>query len=230
MPSTERDIAALQRRLGHQFSDPQLLRRALTHRSAASRDIDSNERLEFLGDRVLGLTIAEMAYRRWPEETEGSLNRRLVAAVRAEALAEVALDLDLGRYLAIDKGEEEQGGRTNPTLLADACEAVIAAIYFDAGLPAAQSFVERNWAHRLDRLTKPPKDAKTALQEWAQGRGLPLPEYVEVRRSGPDHSPQFEIEVRVKGQAVMRGAGGSKRLAEQAAARALLTSIGGEDD
>lgn len=230
MPSIDRDIAALERRLGHAFSDRGLLERALTHRSAAARDVDSNERLEFLGDRVIGLAIAELVYSRWPEESEGGLNKRLVSAVRAEALAEVAQELGIGQYLRIDRGEEEQGGRANPTLLADACEAVIAAIYLDAGLGAAQAFVQRNWSPRLERLSKAPKDAKTGLQEWAQARALPLPEYVVVSRSGPDHSPHFVIEVRVRGLDAMRGEGGSKRLAEQAAARALLGAIGGEDD
>ena len=212
---------------GHRPSDIEPFERALTHGSQAAANY---ERLEFLGDRVLGLVMAEALLAADPEAAEGLLAPRFNALVRKETCADVAREIDLGVVLKLGRSEMLSGGRRKEALLGDAMEAVIAAVYLDAGFEAARDVILRLWGARVTAVEADARDAKTALQEWAQGRGLPLPEYVEVRRSGPDHSPQFEIEVRVKGQAVMRGAGGSKRLAEQAAARALLTSVGGEDD
>ena len=230
MPWNEEALDRLQDRLGHRFSDRDLLRRALSHRSGVSEAAASNERLEFLGDRVLGLCIAELVYARFPEEPEGVLNKRLVAAVRAETCTEVAEALELGAMLLLDKGESAQGGRENPSLLADACEAVIAALYLDGGMAVARDFVRQHWAERLDRTGGPPaRDAKTALQEWAQGRGLPLPTYAQIGRTGPDHAPAFVVEVTVQGLDPARGEGRAKRDAQQRAAANLLQRIGVDD-
>ena len=214
-------------RLGHDFARPELLVQALTHPSAAGRGgaRSSYERLEFLGDRVLGVVIADLLLHRFPRENEGALALRLAQLVRRETLAEVARDLDLGHHLRLAKGEEAAGERDNPALLADACEALIGALYLDAGLEAARAVIEPRWAPRLEAAGKPPQDAKTALQEWAQGRGLPLPEYREVARTGPAHAPHFTVEAWVEGQAPEPGEGRSKRLAEQAAAERLLARL-----
>lgn len=227
MPWSETDQAGLQDRLGHRFADPALLARALTHRSQAATPADSNERLEFLGDRVLGLLIADLLCTRFADETEGALAKRLVALVRAETLADVAREIDLGEALRIDRGGEEQGARDNPTLLSDACEAVIAALYLDGGLEAARGFVLRYWDKRLAAIDEPPKDAKTALQEWAQGRGLPLPVYEITDRGGPDHAPVFTVRVSVRGLDPATAEGPSKRVAEQKAAARLLDGLSG---
>ena len=215
----------LAERLGHAFGRPALLREALTHPSAADRAQRSYERLEFLGDRVLGLIVADLLLARFPKEPEGALARRLAALVRKETLAEVAETQDLGAYLILAKGEREAGEDANPGLLADACEAVIGALYLDGGLEAARRFVEPLWAPLLEADRTPPQDAKTALQEWAQGRGLPLPSYRELRREGPPHDPVFTVEVTVAEEEPEAGTGRSKRLAEQAAATRLLTRL-----
>ncbi|MFQ5773311.1 MAG: ribonuclease III [Kiloniellaceae bacterium] len=222
------DWDALGARLGHRFARPELLVQALTHPSAASRGgagEESYERLEFLGDRVLGLIVADLLLRRFPHESEGALALRLAELVRRETLAEVARDLGLDGYLRLAKGEEAAGERRNPALLANACEAVIAGLYLDAGLDAARALVEPRWTPLLEAAQRPPQDPKTALQEWAQGNGLPLPEYRVVARAGPAHEPYFTVEVRVVAQAPERGEGRSKRLAEQAAAQRLLARL-----
>lgn len=208
---------------GYAFRDEALARLALTHRSASGRArTQTYERLEFLGDRVLALVIADLLYESFPDEDEGSLAKRLVALVRRETLADVARGLGLPPLIEMSRGEEDAGGRDNPATLADVCEALIGAIYRDGGLRAVRAFIRRNWLDRMASTEKPPKDAKTELQEWAQGRGLDLPEYREVGRSGPDHSPVFTIEVVVVGFPPVRGKGPTKRAAEQLAAERLL--------
>lgn len=222
-------------RLGYRFHEPALLREALTHTSAAGRQaaagvvagVASYERLEFLGDRVLGLIVAELLYRRFPEEPEGALARRLAALVRREALAEVADTLDLGAHMILAKAELEAGEGANPGLLADALEAIIGALYLDGGLTAAGGFVAPLWRPLIEADRTPPQDAKTALQEWAQGRGLALPAYREVGRAGPPHEPLFTVEVAVEGTPLASGRGRSKRIAEQAAAADLLDRLTG---
>jgi ribonuclease-3 len=226
------DPAALAKCLGHDFERPELLVRALTHPSAANRRgavDDSYERLEFLGDRVLGLIVADLLLDRFPHEAEGALAVRHAELVRRETLAEVAGEIGLERFLRLAKGEEAAGERSNPALLANACEAVIGALYLDAGLEAARAFVEPLWTEHLEAPARPPQDAKTALQEWAQARGLRLPHYREIGREGPPHEPHFTVEVEVAGQEPTRGEGRSKRLAEQVAAARLLARIRGED-
>ncbi len=216
----------LARRLGHRFENPRLLREALTHPSAAGKPAQSYERLEFLGDRVLALIVSDLLLARFSREAEGALARRLAALVRRETLAEVAEAFGLGECLILAKAEQESGANANPALLADACEALIGALYLDGGLEAARAFVEPRWTPLLEAERTPPQDAKTRLQEWAQGRGLPLPAYRERRREGPPHEPVFTIEVSVVGHRPAEGEGRSKRLAEQAAAKRLLNRLG----
>lgn len=212
--------------IGHSFSDAALLQQAVTHRSFGNgRGSQHNERLEFLGDRVLGLVIADLLYSRFPEEAEGALARRHAALVRKEALARVAEKIGLSAFLRMSRGEEDAGGRSNAGMLADACEAVIGAAYLDGGLAPVQAFIRANWLPLLEESSAPPKDAKTALQEWAQQRGLPLPEYGTLETSGPDHSPVFRIQVSVKGYPPESASGNSKRVAAQVAAQALLKRL-----
>ncbi|UCH73139.1 MAG: ribonuclease III [Rhodospirillales bacterium] len=211
--------------IGHRFNDPALARRALTHRSAGGRADETYERLEFLGDRVLALVVADMLYDAFPLEDEGALAKRLVALVRRETLAAVAMRLAVAPLIRLSRGEEEAGGRENPAILADVCESLIGAIYRDGGLGAARNFIERHWSALMEGTTEPPKDAKTSLQEWAQGRGLALPAYRQVARSGPDHAPRFTIEVSVGDFPPEIGMGPTKRSAEQSAAERLLARL-----
>jgi ribonuclease-3 len=220
----------IERRLGHRFADPALLTEALTHSSATGRRARrSNERLEFLGDRVLGLVIADLLIVRFPHEGEGALSRRHAALVRREALAEVAGELGAGQWLVVGRSEEDAGGRANPALLANVMEALIGAVYRDGGLVAAEGLIRRHWLARLDAMGTPPRDAKTGLQEWAQSRALGLPTYEVVATVGPPHAPSFEVAVAVADFAPARAIAGSKRAAEQAAAEQLLASLEGTD-
>lgn len=223
-----RDPAALEQALGHRFRDPNLLRQALTHAGAGHgrRGALDNERLEFLGDRVLGLVIAELLIQRFPGAREGELGPRLTALVRREALAEAADAIDLSACLVLAPADKAAGAARRPKLLADACEAVIAALYLDGGLDAARSFIHRHWQPLLDRVATKPIDPKSALQEWAQGQGKPLPVYRLVRASGSAHAPLFEVSVEVAGQEAAAAQGPSKRAAEKAAAIALLQRLG----
>lgn len=223
-----RRFAHIEERLGHHFSDALLLQQALTHPSACVRGqaiTKSYERLEFLGDRVLGLVVADMLLRAFPKESEGAMAKRFTALVRKESLARVCLQLSLQKEIILAKGEEESGERTNPSLQSDVCESIIAALYLDGGFVAAQAFVERLWRPLLHEEIEPPQDAKTALQEWAQARGLPLPKYKEKGRSGPAHDPLFAIEVSVVGEDSVTAEGTSKRKAEQKAAVQLLNDL-----
>ncbi len=220
--------AALEKALGYKFKDRALLRRALTHSSVRSqRDgTGDNERLEFLGDRVLALAIAELLVEIDPEATEGDLARRFNRLVRREACAHIARDLGLGTVLILSTSESDSGGRDKDTILADACEALLGALFIESGFEAARATVRRLWAQLANGSPRATPDPKSALQEWAQGQGFALPEYVEVGRSGPDHAPRFTAEVRVGRLNPARGEGANKRAAEQAAASALLRQKG----
>ena len=223
-------LAALARQLGHEFADPTLLAEALTHPSETrleGRRRVNYERLEFLGDRVLGLAVADLLLRGFPDEDEGKLARRFAALVRQDALVQVAAALGLGAHVRAARGESEDAQRAQAGSLADACEAVIGALFLDGGWPVARQFVERHWTPLMTAEHRPPKDAKTALQEWAQGRGLGLPHYEVVASVGPDHSPSFSVRVRVEGApaGAATATAGSKRSAERAAAEALLATI-----
>ncbi len=221
------DLKKLETRIGHRFSDVELLVRALTHSSAAvMAGVRDYERLEFLGDRVLGLVIADVLLKRFPSEPEGDLAVRLNALVRAETCTEVARELDLSAFVRLTPGEEKAGAGDRSSVLADICEALIGALYLDGGLEVARLFVERYWLSRLEGMKRPPRDAKTELQEWAQSRKLGLPKYTEVSRSGPDHAPEFEVKVMIADIAPVVASGSSKRAAEQAAAEAMLLREG----
>lgn len=219
------DMTAFAARLGHGFANPDLLIRALTHPSFGSPTRADNQRLEFLGDRVLGLVMAEALLKADRAAAEGVLAPRFNALVRKEMCAEVARACDLGVVLKLGRSEMKSGGRRKEALLADAMEAVIAAVYLDAGFDAARDMVLRLWGDRIARVEPDARDAKTALQEWAQARGAPPPSYVELARSGPDHAPVFVIEVRLTSGETARGEASSKRQAQQVAAKALLARL-----
>lgn len=212
-------------KLGYRFRDSGLAQTALIHRSAAAQREGTYERLEFLGDRVLALVIADLLYEAYPAEDEGALAKRLVAMVRRETLAEVASSIGLAPLIRLSRGEEDAGGRENPAILADVCEALIGAIYRDGGIEPARTFIRDNWTALMSAIVKPPKDAKTTLQEWAQGQGMELPEYTELSRSGPDHAPVFVIQVTVDGLPPEQGEAPTKRTAEQIAAERLLRRL-----
>lgn len=213
----------LEQRIGYQFKQPQLLTLALKHPSISKGQ--SNQRLEFLGDSVLGLVIARLLYDMYPEEQEGELARRQAALVRGETLTKIARDLRLGEAIDITASEAQGGGRDNPSNLEDALEALIGAIYLDGGLEAAEAFIMPRWVEIARHTAAPPKDAKTTLQEWAQGRGLPVPTYTLIEHSGPAHAPIFTIEASLPGYAPASAKAASKRQAEQTAAGMLLEQL-----
>ncbi|HXQ83842.1 MAG TPA: ribonuclease III [Xanthobacteraceae bacterium] len=224
-----RGASVLEDRISYRFSDAAMLECALTHISAlkgARNRAGSYQRLEFLGDHVLGLVISDMLYRAFPKADEGELSRRLADLVRKETCAEIARTIDLGAAIRVGSSEANAGARTRPAILADVCEAVIGAVYLDGGYKAAEGLVERLWQVRMSAKTQPLRDPKTVLQEWAQARGLPTPAYREVARSGPDHSPEFRVAVQLPAFAPAEGSGRSKRAAEQAAAAAMLAREG----
>lgn len=218
----------LERRLGYQFKEPSLLTQALTHASVRTQKKPGldNERLEFLGDRVLGLAAAELLSEIYPVASEGDLARLFNKLVRGETCAQVARDIGLAEYLVLGDSENESGGRDKVRILADAIEAVLGAIFKEAGFEIAREVVRRHWSSYSGETAEKAVDAKSALQEWAQGQGLDLPRYIEISRHGPDHAPRFMTEVRLSGQTSARGEGTSKRAAEQAAATALLVKEG----
>jgi ribonuclease-3 len=223
--SVAKDIES---RIGYSFSDSALLASALTHVSALKSPTDraaSYQRLEFLGDHVLGLAVSDMLFRAFPKGDEGELSKRLADLVRRETCADVArtLGLDEGIKLGAVGGA---GERLRKSVLGDICEAVIGAIFIDGGYQAAAEFVERAWSDRLRKPMRALRDPKTVLQEWAQGQGLPTPTYREVERTGPHHDPRFRIEVALPGLKPAEGIGASKRTAEKAAALELLTREG----
>ena len=216
------DLLAFQSRIGHVFRQPELLLRAVTHASLGSATRPDNQRLEFLGDRVLGLVMAEALLAADTGASEGQLAPRFNALVRKETCAEVAREVGLGDVLKLGRSEMISGGRRKEALLGDAMEAVIAAVHLDAGFEAARALVLRLWGGRIGQVEADARDPKTSLQEWAQGRGMPPPAYLEVARSGPDHAPVFTVRVTLASGAAAEATAGSKRAAEQAAARDLL--------
>lgn len=219
------ELTEFQVRLGHTFADPSLLIQAVTHASLSSDTRGDNQRLEFLGDRVLGLTMAEALYKVDPSASEGQLAPRFNALVRKETCAEVAKSIDLGAVLKLGRSEMLSGGRRKDALLADAMEAVIAAVYLDAGFAVATETVLRLWGDRITTVKSDARDAKTALQEWAQARGMAPPKYIEVARSGPDHAPIFTIKALLEDERSETAEAPSKRAAEQDAARRLLSKV-----
>ncbi|MEZ5936306.1 MAG: ribonuclease III [Alphaproteobacteria bacterium] len=220
--------ARIEEWVGHRFSDDSVLTEALTHPSATRRGRHAprnNQRLEFLGDRVLGLIVAHLLIARFPNEEEGPLSRRHAALVRRETLADIARSFGLGDLLTFARSEEAGNGRDNPSILADALEALIGALYLDGGLEPAERFIRGRWDAHVRRMGQPPRDAKTALQEWAQSRGLSLPAYTLIDTSGPAHAPLFKVKVTLADFPAMTASASSKRQAEQAAAKALLEAV-----
>ncbi|PVA06376.1 ribonuclease III [Thalassorhabdomicrobium marinisediminis] len=222
-------LRAFQDRLGHSFAKPELLIRAVTHSSMSSPHRDDNQRLEFLGDRVLGLVMAEALLKADPTAPEGLLAPRYNALVRKEACADVARQIQLGDVIKLGRSEMLTGGRRKEALLGDAMEAVIAAVYLDAGFEAAQARIIALWGDRIENVEADARDPKSALQEWAQGQGEEPPKYVEIDRDGPDHAPVFTIEARLQSGPAEQARAPSKRQAEQAAAKALLARVQGDD-
>ena len=236
-PSTEakapkrrrRGTGEFEERIGYRFKNPALLEQALSHISALSgarNRAGSYQRLEFLGDHVLGLIVSDMLFGAFPRADEGELSRRLADLVRKEACADVARSIALGSVIRLGASEDNAGGRNRTAILADVCEALVGAVFLDGGYPAASSLIERLWEERMRTPVRPLRDAKTILQEWAQGRGLPTPSYREVERRGPDHDPEFRVTVELPNRAPAEGLGRSKRAAEQAAAAAMLMREG----
>jgi ribonuclease III len=228
MSRKAKDRAALEERIGYKFADKTVLERALTHISALSGGSRTNsyQRLEFLGDHVLGLAISDMLYGAFPKANEGELSRRLADLVRKETCAEVARTMELGPALKLGSSESNAGGRLRTTILGDACEALVGAVFVDGGFAAAEKLVARFWEERMLKPLRPLRDPKTMLQEWAQARGLPTPAYQELTRTGPHHKPKFNVAVMLPDRPPAEGTGASKRAAEQAAAAAMLTRVG----
>lgn len=214
--------------IGYRFADRALLAQALTHISAVppERRNGSYQRLEFLGDRVLGLVVSAMLYAAFPTAEEGELSRRLAGLVRRETCAEMAADWNLGPAVLLGESEAKSGGRTKPAILADVCEAVIGAVFLDGGYPAADAVIQAAWRPRMQQPIRPLQDAKTALQEWAQSLGKPAPVYRENARRGPAHRPEFTVGVDVEGVGNAEGVGTSKRVAEQVAAETFMQKHG----
>jgi ribonuclease-3 len=230
MSRKAKDRSALEERIGYQFADKALLERALTHISALSggpqNRVASYQRLEFLGDHVLGLVISDMLFRAFGKANEGELSRRLADLVRKDACADVARAMELGPELKLGNSESQAGGRKRATILADVCEALLGAVFVDGGYTAAAQVIETFWKPRMMRPVRSLRDPKTMLQEWAQARGLPTPAYKEVSRTGPHHDPKFRVAVSLPERPAAEGTGGSTRAAEQAAAAAMLAREG----
>jgi ribonuclease III len=228
-----RSLSEFEQRIDYQFADPEQLEQALTHISAlggARNRAGSYQRLEFLGDHVLGLVVSDMLFHAFPTADEGELSRRLADLVRKEACAEVARSIELGAAIRLGASESNAGGRSRTAILADVCEALIGAVFIDGGYDAAAALIQRLWEQRMRTPKRPLRDAKTMLQEWAQARGLPTPAYREVERKGPDHDPEFRVTVELPDRTPAEGIGRSKRAAEQAAAAAMLTREGVESE
>ncbi len=224
------DLLAFSSRLGHRFAQPELLLRAVTHSSISSQTRPDNQRLEFLGDRVLGLAMAEALLTADKSASEGQLAPRFNALVRKETCADVAREIGLGDVLKLGRSEMMSGGRRKDALLGDALEAVIAAVFADAGFEAARDCVRRLWSTRITAVDADARDAKTSLQEWAQARGMSPPNYIELGREGPDHQPIFTVELRLENGTTEVARSGTKRAAEQAAAKALLARMEAQKD
>jgi ribonuclease-3 len=227
--SSKAATSAIEGRIGHTFADPALLVTAMTHVSAlkpSHKRAESYQRLEFLGDHVLGLIVSDMLYRSFPNADEGELSKRLADLVRKESCADVAKVLGLADDIKLGAVGAGASARLRKSVLGDICEAVIGAVFLDGGYDAAKQFVETNWTERMKKPRQPLRDPKTVLQEWAQGKGLPTPVYREVERTGPHHDPQFRVAVDLPGLAPAEGIGGSKRAAEKVAASVMIEREG----
>ncbi len=227
MTMQPKPIKELQDKIGYKFKDPDLLRTALTHSSATGKE--SYERLEFLGDRVLGLVIATLLYKRFPNEQEGDMAKRLSSLVQGKTLAELSEHLSLGDYIVFSSAEAAAGGAKNEHILADVFEALIGALYIDGGYEYCASLIETHWKDVLHTMRRPPRHPKTIVQEWAQGKGLPLPDYKIVSQSGPDHAPVFKVCLKVNGYSPVTVEGRSRAAAEKKAAMEFISGIPKEE-
>lgn len=217
------NLSVLEERLGYTFKNRSFLQQALTHSSKIGSA--NNERIEFLGDRVLNLVIAESLFRLFPDEAEGNLAKRHSALVQGRMLAIVGSVISLGDFVVMSDSERHSGGGENENIISDAMEAALGAIFLDGGLDPARAVILRLWGGNLENLTEVHQDPKTELQEWVQAKGLPLPEYEIINRSGPDHAPLFEVEVRVAGYAPLSAEGPSRSKAEKTAAKKMLGEL-----
>lgn len=217
------DLEKLEHEIGYVFRDKALLTRALTHSSSGQPE--NYERLEFLGDRVLGLVIAALLYEKFPNEKEGDLAKRLASLVQGMTLARHARKIGLGAYIAMSPSERDAGGAENDHILADVFEALIGGMYLDGGFEPCKTLILTQWADVLYTMKNPPQHPKTALQEWLQAKGLPLPIYEIIGQSGPDHAPVFEVELRIKAMAPVRASGRSRAEAETRAAKIFIQDI-----
>ena len=222
-----KSIEELQEKIGYVFKAPELLHRALTHSSTGGQE--NYERLEFLGDRVLGLVIATMLFKTFPGEREGDLAKRLALLVQGKTLAKLSSRIDLGDYIRFSNAEAASGGAKNDHILADVFEAVLGAMYIDGGYEPCAALIETHWQDTLSTMSRPPQHPKTALQEWAQGQGLPLPEYEIISQSGPDHAPVFEISLKIKGHPAVTSKGRSRADAEKKVASEFMAGIPEEE-
>lgn len=217
-------IEDLEKKIGHSFGDKNFIKDALTHSSTGQAK--NYERLEFLGDRVLGLTVAQMLFKKFPDEPEGDLAKRLSALVQGSFLAQIARKINLGAYVEFSEAERQAGGRENENILADVFEAVIGALYLDGGFDKCHDMIEELWAESFFEMKAPPQHPKTTLQEWAQGRSLPLPSYEIVGQSGPDHAPVFDVQLSVEGFDAITAQGNSRQEAEKNAATLFIQQQG----
>lgn len=213
----------LEKKLGYSFRDPAFLSLALTHSSRSGHP--SNERLEFLGDRVLNLVMAESLFHKFPAEPEGNLAKRHSALVQGRMLAIVGAAISLGTFIQLSDAERVAGGAANENIVADAMEATLGAIFLDGGLEAVRGVILTLWGANADAHADAHQDPKTELQEWVQARGLPLPAYEIVGRTGPDHAPVFQIELRVQGYDPIMAEGPSRRHGEKTAAKLMLAVL-----
>ncbi len=216
--------------IDYKFNNKNLINEALTHPSIThknkKKELVNYERLEFLGDAVLGLVIAELLLYQYPNEDEGGLAKRLAALVKGESLAEIAINLGIGKYIKMSDGEESMGGRNNPRNIENTLEAIIGAIYLDGGLEPASDFIKKHWQSLAQKMLQPPKDPKTHLQEWAQGNGYKIPEYDIIEMVGPSHAPIFTVRLSIEGQEDVSARGDSKKKAEREAATIMLKKLG----
>lgn len=219
----ENTLSSLEKRIDYDFKNPELLRVALTHSSTGERQ--NYERLEFLGDRVLGLVIASLLFEKFPDEKEGDLAKRLASLVQGRTLARIAEQIDLGDYVILSDAERGAGGAANEHILADVFEALIGAMYLDGNLEVCERFITKEWDDVLYTMKTPPQHPKTAIQEWAQAQGLPLPAYEIIEQTGPDHAPEFKVQLLVKGHDSFIASGRSRAEAEKEVAKLFLETI-----
>lgn len=217
-------IAVLEKNINYSFQDKSLLETALTHSSANNKS-GNYERLEFLGDRVLGLVIANFLYAKFPDESEGDLAKRLASLVQGSTLAKLSARIELAKFIQLSPSERDSGGAENEHILADVFESLIGAMYLDGGFDPCKTLIETQWADVFYTMKTPPQHPKTALQEWAQAKSLPLPLYEIAEQTGPDHAPTFEIRLSVKGYDPITASGRSRAEAEKQAARIFMKQI-----